>query len=269
MSSVKTRSDILLAYMSMAPFPLAFERVLEAEIYSRLELKRPILDIGCGEGLFAKMTFEQQIDTGIDPDARELERARQLNAYKELIQCTGDQIPKPDGSYETIFSNSVLEHIEDLKPVLREAHRLLSPSGRLYFTVPSGNFDRFTVVNSMLLALGLSGVSERYRRFFNKFWQHYHYYSLEEWEAFVRDCGFEVNESCTYDPKKICVLNDFLVPFSFGSFVVKRLTNRWTLLPSVRRLLSYPIYLWARGFLKGGSRADDGGLVFISATRKG
>lgn len=269
LNDVKTQSEVLLRYMSMAPLPLAFERALEAEIYAHLTLKRPVLDIGCGEGLFAKMIFEGQIDTGIDPDARELQRARELNAYHELIECKGDKIPKPDGSYETIFSNSVLEHIPDLKPVLHEAHRLLSPSGRLYFTVPSSNFDRFTVINSVLNSLGLTGLALRYRKFFNKFWQHYHYYPLEEWVAFVRDCGFEVQETYTYNPKKTCVLNDFLVPFSFVGFVIKRLTNRWTLIPSLRRVFFYPVYFWARQFLHGGSRAADGGLVFISAVKRG
>jgi SAM-dependent methyltransferase len=239
---LKARGDVLLPYMSMSPLPLAFERIMEARIYAGLPFKRPVLDIGCGEGLFARIVFADVIDTGIDPDSRELKRAAELKAYAELIQCYGNSIPKPDGFYETIFSNSVLEHIPDLKPVLREAHRLLAPSGRFYFTVPSPNFDRFTTVNLLLESLGLDSLAKRYRKFFNSFWKHYHYYALEEWIALARECGFEVGDAYTY--------------------------NRWVILPGLRRILVYPFYIWAEHFLKGSSRANDGGLVFVSLVKK-
>src|SRR2546428_6343193 len=126
---------------TLFPYTTLF-RSLECRIYSGLVFERPILDIGCGDGVHAKVLFAEKIDTGIDPNERELERAAELGAYVELIACRGDAIPKPDWAYRTIFSNSVLEHIPDLRPVLKEAHRLLMPGGRFYFTVPSPNFER-------------------------------------------------------------------------------------------------------------------------------
>jgi SAM-dependent methyltransferase len=254
--------------MSMAPLPLAFERAVEADIYSQHEFVAPILDIGCGEGLFARMAFEEKIDTGIDPDSKELKRAAELGAYRELIECKGDQIPKPDGHFQTIFSNSVLEHIPDLKPVLVEAHRLLAPAGRFFVTVPSENFDQYSVVNMILGALGLNALSRRYRSFFNRFWRHYHYHTVEGWRQLAEECEFEVSEAYTYNPRKVCVLNDFLAPFSVVGFVIKRLTNRWTIFPGLRRIIVYPICLWAEEFLRGSSRTEDGGLVFLALRKK-
>ena len=266
--ALKTRDDILLPYMSMAPLPLAFERTMEANIYRGLApMKRPILDIGCGEGLFAKLVFDGKIDVGIDPDARELSRAKEFDAYHELIQCFGDKIPKPDGHFQTIFSNSVLEHIPDLEPVLREAHRLLAPGGRFYFTVPSENFDRYTIGNTVLSGFGLAKLSDRFRKFFNNFWRHYHYYPLDGWKDLARRCGFEVIDGYTYNPKRTAMLDDFLVPFSGVGFVLKKLTNRWTILPPLRRVLMYPIYLIARPMLRGAERAERGGLVFVALTK--
>lgn len=264
---MKFNNDVLLRYMSMAPLALAFERALEYRIYQKLPFTPPVLDIGCGDGLFAKVLFAEKIDTGVDPNRRELERARQLGAYDELIQCTGDAIPKPDGFYNTIFSNSALEHIRELEPVFREVHRLLAPGGLFYFTVPSQFFDQYTVVNQLLMALGLSRLAARYRQFYNSFWKQYHYYSLEGWEALARQSGFEMVESYTYDPKRICQLNDFLVPFSFLGVLTKRLTNRWVLFPAVRRKMVYPLYLLARRILRGGERVEQGGLVFITLTK--
>jgi SAM-dependent methyltransferase len=269
-SALRTRDDILLPYMTMAPLPLAFERTMEGNIYRTLPpLERPILDIGCGEGLFAKIVFDGKIDTGIDPDGRELQRARELGAYDELLQCYGNLIPKPDGSYRTIISNSVLEHIPDLEPVLREAHRLLAPGGRFYFTVPSENFDRYTVGNTFLSALGMRGQAERFRKFFNKFWRHYHYYTLDGWKELAARCGFAVVDGYTYNPRRTAILDDFLVPFSGGGFVLKKLTNRWTLLPGLRRVLMRPVHALAKPLLRGAERAEAGGLVFLALTKEG
>jgi SAM-dependent methyltransferase len=152
---------------------------------------------------------------------------------------------------------------------MREAWRLLAPGGRFYFTVPSERFERFTVVNEALGACGLHGAAARFRRWFNAFWRHYHCYPLEGWQDLARRSGFRVVEAHTYDPRRICLLNDMLAPFSVAGFIVKRLTNRWTLLPGLRRVMVYPIYLWIRGLLRDGSKADGGGLVFVSLTKDG
>jgi SAM-dependent methyltransferase len=200
-----------------------------------------MIDIGCGEGLYAKILFAEKLDTGIDPDPHELERARALGAYHELIQCHGASVPKSDGTYRTIFSNSV----PDLALVRKEAHRLLASGRRFFFTVPSPNFERFTAINLMLDALGLMALSRRFRAFFNRFWMHYHAYPLEAWVALAKEAGFEVIEACTYDPKRICLFNAALTPFALPSKVVKAMTNRWFLLPGLRRMMAGPISVLA------------------------
>ncbi len=265
---MKVNNEILKSYIVDAPLALAFERTIESRIYAQLDLVRPILDLGCGEGLFAKVVFSEKIDTGIDPNPKELEEAKRLGGYKELIQCRGDAIPKPDGSYQTIISNSVLEHIPDLEPVLKEAFRLLAPGGRFYFTVPSNYFDHYTWIHQALAGLGLNGLAERYRIFFNRFWQHYHFYTLEKWQELGRKAGFEVVESFTYNSKFLCLLNSFLSPFAFPLLFVKKLTNHWILFPRLRKVMTYPFYLLGNVLLKNGERSKDGGLVFIALSKK-
>jgi SAM-dependent methyltransferase len=264
---MKFNENILERYLSLAPIPLAFERFLEARIYQRHTFRRPILDIGSGEGLFAKMVFGEKIDTGIDPNPRELQRARAFDAYDELIECKGDAIEKPDGYYNTVFSNSVLEHIPDIEPVFREVHRLLTDRGKFFVTVPSQRFEEFTIANQALCAIGLRGLAGEYRSFFNRFWRHYHCYTPEGWKALAIRTGFSVNEIHTYGTKGICLLNDFLVPFSIISYVVKRLSNRWVLFPGLRRLAMIPVAKAARQLLEDGDRTHDGGLVFMELTK--
>ena len=261
---MKFNQEILRRYMAVAPLPLAFERTLECRIYQKLPFVRPILDVGCGEGLFAKILFAEPIDTGIDPNSRELDRARELGAYEELIECFGDAIPKADGSYNTVFSNSVLEHIPDLEPVLREVHRLLAPEGHFYFTVPSSSFDRYNAGSQLLEGLGLRGLAGRFRGFYNNFWNHYHYYALDGWKELAVRTGFEVVDAYTYDPKRVCLLNDLLVPLSLPALVTKKATNRWTFASGLRRILLAPVAAAAERILDGAERAENGGLVFMS-----
>jgi SAM-dependent methyltransferase len=264
---MKFHQDILERYLGLAPIPLAFERTLEARIYQRHGFRRPILDIGCGEGLFAKVVFAERIDTGVDPNPREIERARALEAYDELIECKGDAIDKPDGHYHTVLSNSVLEHIPDIEPVFHEAHRLLARGGKFYVTVPSHRFEEYSVVNQLLCAFGSRALAARYRAFFNRFWRHYHCYHPEEWSALARRAGFTISEIHTYGTKRVCLLNDFLAPFSIISFVIKKLANRWVLLPRLRRLVMTPVAAAGRWMLEGAENAPDGGLVFMELTK--
>jgi SAM-dependent methyltransferase len=256
--------DIVPSYVANAPLALVFERLMECRILSAQSFERPVLDIGCGEGLFAKMLFAERIDTGIDPNTRELDRARELDAYDELIECRGDAIPKPDASYRTIFSNSVVEHIPDLEPVLREAYRLLAPGGRMYLTVPSNHFDEYTWISQFLGAFRLEGLRQRFKSFFNRFWVHYHYYTPQRWAELASQAGFRVAAVHTYGPKRVCLMNDALVPFSLTELITKKATNRWTLFPRVRRVVLAPVVWAGLRVLRGAERCEHGGLVFLS-----
>ncbi|MFN8008916.1 MAG: methyltransferase domain-containing protein [Terriglobia bacterium] len=265
--SLKFRNNILLEYISRAPLPLALERSAEGQIFSGLEFERPVLDLGCGEGLFAQSVFTESLEAGIDPNPRELERAQIYGRYVQLIQCSGNAIPMPDNSFKTIFSNSVLEHIPDLEPVLREVHRLLAPGGRFYLTVPSDQFDAFTVGNQVLTQLGLLRYATQFRSWFNSFWRHYHFYSLDQWKNLLRRNGFEVVQAYRYNSKVLCLLNDALVPFSVFGFVLKKLFNQWTVAPGLRKIIFYPVYGLARALLKKHLLDEQGGLIFMALTK--
>lgn len=228
--------DFLRRYLTQAPLPLALERACEAEILSRQRFERPVLDLGCGDGIFASILFRDPVDLGVDINPRELEAARRMGAHRELLECSGAAVPRPTGSFRTVFSNSVLEHIPELPSVLDEVRRLLAPDGRFYATVPTDNFERFNVVFQALSAVGSSALAERWRGRFNAFWRHYHTHDLAGWRALFAAHGFEVEEAHEYCPRSLCLLNDALVPFAGPALVNKRLLNRWVLWQTPRTL---------------------------------
>lgn len=257
------RKKFLPNYLKHAPVPLALERTLECKILSQKEFTRPILDIGCGEGMFAHLLFEEKVDVGIDPDARELERAKQYDAYSELICCYGNKINKENGSFNTVFSNSVLEHIPDLEPVIKETHRLLSANGNLYITVPSNFFDNYSIV-FRFLSIFSGDLAERYRKFFNKFWRHYHYYDVKGWQQLFEKNGFSLVESIEYGSKATCMTNDFLAPFSIVPFLCKKLFNKWTLLPFLRPIITLPVWFFTNEKkLEKAINIKNSGLLFF------
>ena len=238
---MKFKSNFFYSYLKEAPIPLALERSYECEILSKQMFTRPILDIGCGEGIFAYVLFDEKIDVGIDPDEHELSRAKRYNMYGELVRCFGDKILKPNGSFNTVFSNSVLEHIPDIQSVLQEVYRLLSPAGDFYITVPTNLFDQYSVINQILVGVGLNEFAAKYRVFFNKFWRHYHYYDIAGWHKLLTKNGFEVVQSQQYCKKSTALLNDCLAPLSLVSFISKKLFNKWYLFSLSRRIIA-PFY---------------------------
>lgn len=266
MSSVKFRSNFLRDYIARTPLALAFERTLECKLLSKQQFQSPILDLGCGDGIFASILFADSIDTGIDPDNAELQKAGETGAYKELICCLGSEIPKPDASYQTVFSNSVLEHIPDLEPVLAEVYRILAPGGSFYFTVPADNFENWSLINQVLVGIGLSTQSEKYRRFFNRFWRHYHAYTDEKWQALASKAGFKIAECARYDAPRIALGNDILVPFALPSMLMKKFLRKWVLSTGLRRLLHLPFIPLFEAWVNA-VEAPNGCLVFVKATK--
>jgi ubiquinone/menaquinone biosynthesis C-methylase UbiE len=251
-------------YLQEAPLPLALERALECDILQRQEFARPILDVGCGDSIFASRVFDERIDVGLDPNGLEIERARTYGAYDELIESTGDKIPKPDGTFKTIFSNSVLEHIEDLGPVLDEMHRVLASDGVVYLTLPTEKFEKHTVAYQTLSLLGLRGTARSYARHFNRFWRHFHAYTVEDWAELFAKHGFEVSERIEYCPKSIGVLDDALAPFCLPNFLAKKALNRWFVWPKLRQVSAYVPYFMFKSYAKADSDTRDGGLVFFA-----
>lgn len=260
---MKFKHSFLYNYLQEAPIPLAFERAFECEILSKQNFSRPILDIGCGDGIFAKILFDEKIDTGLDPLAHELESAKKYDLYNELIEAFANKIPVQNETFKTIFSNSVLEHIPDLEPVLKEINRVLSKDGNFLITIPTNYFDNYSMIYQTFSFLGLNKFAQSYQVFFNNFWKHYHYYKREDWIKLFEKNGFKVKNIIEYGTKSDCLFNDFMLPNTFPNFLVKKILNRFFLIKSLRKIYSPIIYLFLRKKVKLYPNLNTGGLIFF------
>jgi len=104
------------------------------------EKYRKILDFGCGTGLvghFLRESFDPDILelTGVDISEVALERSKPF--YDHLFvknDCT-----LPEGQYDLVVLNSVLEHIYDsnLETLFYEIKKKLAPKGAIFIVVPN------------------------------------------------------------------------------------------------------------------------------------
>jgi SAM-dependent methyltransferase len=86
-----------------------------------------ILDLGAGAGIVDEMNFRGHARRicGIDPDPRVVD-----NPYLDEGQMgIGESIPYPDGSFDLVFADNVLEHLPDPAAVFAEVARVLRPGG--------------------------------------------------------------------------------------------------------------------------------------------
>lgn len=225
----------ILEYCSIVPLALALERLTEVNLMRSQSLIEPILDVGCGDGLFAKFVFERGADViGIDPLHHELVFTSEDRSPRIVVGGLGNALPFGDETFGTAMSNSVLEHIPAVEQVLREVNRVLKPNGCFLITVPSLNFEKYSVCAQVLTFLRLRGLSMRFQRTYNRFWNHFHAYSKEEWATLFEKCDFTVQKIVEYNGRASCAINDALAPFGIFGKIRRRFGRKWVISPAAR-----------------------------------
>ena len=259
--------DLLWQHLKSLPAFRALLRAVEARFYQNLDLPEPILDLGCGDGNFAELTFPNRMLTaGIDPWWNPLQKAKRANAHQLLLQSLGHNLPFPDNHFATIISNSVLEHIPDVQPVLQEANRVLQPDGRLVITMPNHNYTNYLDGALFFDRLGLKGLAGQYRRFFNFIARHAHTDSAERWAVRLAQAGFVVEQWQYYFSKEALHALEWGHVQGLPSAVLHALTGHWILAPWESNL--WRTERWVRPFYEEEPAVDDGTMVLLIARKE-
>ena len=94
-----------------------------------------LLDVGCGRGEhlreFEKLGYQVK---GVDLS----KEAQELLADLEIaiVDIEKELLPYGDGSFDVVFSKSLIEHLNNPENLIREAYRVLKPGGRLITMTP-------------------------------------------------------------------------------------------------------------------------------------
>ncbi len=252
--------DYLELHLRDLPYFRALLRAVEARFYEGISLPEPVLDLGCGDGHFASLTFDQPLTMGLDPWWGPIREAAGRASYQYLVCGAGDKMPYPADYFTSAISNSVLEHIPDLEPVLAETARVLKPGSPFIFCVPNQRFLETLSLGRWLEKRGWSGLAGRYRSFFNRISRHYHCDSHETWEKRLNKFGFKVEDWWDYFPPRALHTLEWGHFFGVPSWVSKMLFGRWVLSPT-RWNLFFTERL-VRPHYEGDPRSQQGAYTF-------
>jgi SAM-dependent methyltransferase len=111
------------------------DQLFRERILSRLKRGSSVLDLGAGAGIVDQMNFRGLVASvcGVDLDPRVvnnpmLDEGRVANA---------DRIPYEANRFDIVFSDNVLEHLDQPLEVFREVARVLKPGGIFLFKTPN------------------------------------------------------------------------------------------------------------------------------------
>ena len=101
-----------------------------------------LLDIGCGDGRFGegvKCRFPNCETWGVEPETSAAAEAAKRNdkVLNASIEAVGDL---PQGFFDVVTMNDVLEHLYHSEPVLEAIKGLLKPNGCLILSLPNVRF---------------------------------------------------------------------------------------------------------------------------------
>jgi SAM-dependent methyltransferase len=228
----------------MAPHR-ALLRAVECNLMGSLPLVHPVLDVGCGDGHFASVAYDEPIDVGIDVLDRDLaEAARRPAVYREVVKASATAMPFRDGTFGTVVSNSSLEHIPDVDAAVSEIARVLRTGGTFATTLPSEHYPEYLMGATVARRVGLGGIARGYGALLNRISYHYHVDPPEVWKVRLAAVGLDIVEHAYYFSPAAHRAFDLAHYLGVPNLLSKRLLGKWVFHP----LQAKPLEWWYRRY---------------------
>jgi 2-polyprenyl-3-methyl-5-hydroxy-6-metoxy-1,4-benzoquinol methylase len=102
-----------------------------------------VLDVGCGFGdmMVGLLQAGAAEVMGIDPDGTWVNiaavRGQSHHRRYRVNQAVGEQLPFRSNTFDLVFSNFVVEHVNNLQLVINEMIRVLKPGGQCVINCPN------------------------------------------------------------------------------------------------------------------------------------
>lgn len=117
---------------------------LEVRTADEMFKGRQVLDMGCGAAgkslyycsLGAEKVTGVEIVEHYEAEANALAKELGYEDKFRFVRASAFELPFPDGSFDTIIMNDFMEHVSDPKQTLKEALRLIRPTGAIYINFP-------------------------------------------------------------------------------------------------------------------------------------
>ena len=105
-------------------------------IMDRVPMGSHVLEMGCNSGGLSMILMRERscFCHGVDVAPHMVERAVKKGIPAKV--CPAEKTGYEDGKFDVVVASELLEHVFDPSEVLREAHRVLRPGGKIVGSVP-------------------------------------------------------------------------------------------------------------------------------------
>ncbi|MFC2063731.1 methyltransferase domain-containing protein [Chloroflexota bacterium] len=254
--TIPPEKDHFKLHLMDLPYFRALIRSVEASYYQDLQLDRPILDLGCGDGHFASLTFEQKVDFGLDPSHGPIHEAGRRDSHRMLVEADAGESPFSDAAFGSAFSNSVLEHITHINEVLEETFRVLKPGALFAFCVPNPAYFSSLSLTKVL--------GKPYENWFRRISRVEHADDPSVWEERLKQAGFELEHFWHYFPPAAMRMLEWGHYFGLPSWIIHTVTGKWVLVKN-----NWNLYLTDKLIrpFSGNQPVQDGTFTFYLARK--
>jgi SAM-dependent methyltransferase len=259
--------DDFSKYFAHAPIALCVKECARLTVLRRFECPGPILDVGCGDGLFASIAFPEREVWGIDLDAKEGRWAQASRAYAQVILGDITKARLPELFFSTCIANCSLEHVPDIDGALATIRGSLAVGGRAYLFVPHRDWASRMRSIRALHALSAHDAAISLQERIDRTFRHVHLYDEKGWTEVATRSGLKVAHiEPVLSTATTVTFEAFLAPSVLG-WLNKKMTSRWTNFPEARRWLSPFAYRAARAALELGHDPVPTGEILLVLER--
>ncbi|SKC63754.1 class I SAM-dependent methyltransferase [Paraburkholderia hospita] len=182
--------------------PLSHWRAWEYAAYQHHRIDGRVLDLGCGDGRYFRLIWPNVDDVvGVDMNPAVAELGRKSGVYSNIHVALAQQVPEPDESFDHVFANCSLEHMDHLELVLAEIHRCLKPGGTLLCSVVTDRMIDWSILPNFVEMAGFSEAATALRKDFSDYHNLVNPLPPKEWEESFRRAGLIVDEHIPLLPK--------------------------------------------------------------------
>jgi len=199
--------DVLQGYDAVsALYPhipsLSHWRAWEYAAYQHYRLDGRILDLGCGDGRYFRLIWPQAANVvGVDMSPGVAELGRQSGVYSEVHVAPAHLVPEPDASFDHVFANCSLEHMDRLDGVLAEIHRCLKPGGTLLCSVVTDRFVQWSLLPNLVAMAGFDDAAAALQKDFLEYHHLANPLSVDAWAQSFNRAGLVPEEHVPILPK--------------------------------------------------------------------
>jgi SAM-dependent methyltransferase len=199
-------------------------------------LAEPILDVGCGDGLFARLAYPNKQSWGIDINPSEVRRAQASSTYSTLICGSICDVSLPSQFFGSAIANCSLEHVPDIDAALRNVRGALRPGAKFVLIVPTPDWTEHLATVEALRSVGLHALAQRYADGLNSVFSHVHLDAHEVWAERLQSAGFADVQCAPIVGRAMSWTFDIFLYPSLVAYLTKKLTGRWIVAPGLRFL---------------------------------